>query len=211
MAEVSTQRARRREETRQRIEQVALEMFRREGYGSVTVEDVCRVAHVAPATFYRYFACKEDVVFAYRPGFSSALDDAVAGAAGRPCAGGERLAQILTVFTEHLESQSEILALRDEIVLGDRDLVRATLAFQRDIENQLASGLAKLGGLSEPDERARWEAAVGILVLRMALRSWRAGVSDSLSAAVAGGLARLRALLSVAQPGEAGQGPFTQA
>jgi AcrR family transcriptional regulator len=198
MSELGTRRARRRQQTRDRIEQVALELFRRDGFGAVTVEDVCRVARVAPATFYRHFACKEDVVFAYRADFSAALADAVSTAAGGP--EHDRLDRILATFTRHLESQSEFLALRDEIVLRDPDLVRGTLALQRDMENQLAAGLADLRGLAQPDNRARWEAAIGILVLRMAVRSWRGGESDSLGAAAEQGMARLRELLSVPQP-----------
>jgi AcrR family transcriptional regulator len=191
-----TRRDLRRQETRDRIEQVALELFRRDGFGSVTVEDVCRVAQVAPATFYRHFACKEDVVFAYRADFATALDGAVA----RTADGGpenEQMARILAAFTSFLESQSETLGLRDEIVLSDPDLVRATLALQRDMETRLAAGLAGLRGLPRPDDRIRWEAAIGMVVLRMAVRSWRAGESDSLSAATEHGLARLRALLTV--------------
>jgi AcrR family transcriptional regulator len=200
MSELSTRRACRRQQTRDRIEQVALELFRRQGFGAVTVEDVCRVARVAPATFYRHFACKEDVVFAYRTDFSAALADAVCSA-GEGCPDQERLSRILAAFTQHLESRSQYLALRDEIVLRDPDLLRGTLALQRDMEDQLAAGLAELRGLPGPDELARWEAAIGIVVLRMAVRSWRAGESRSLGAAAEQGMSRLRELLSVPQPG----------
>jgi AcrR family transcriptional regulator len=206
MSELGTRRARRRQQTRDRIEQVALELFRRDGFGAVTVEDVCRAARVAPATFYRHFACKEDVVFAYRADFSAALADAVTAAA-EGCPDHERLGRILAVFTRHLEFQSQFLALRDEIVLRDPDLVRGTLALQRDMENQLAAGLADLRGLAQPDNRARWEAAIGIVVLRMAVRSWRGGESDSLGAAAEQGMARLRELLCVPQPCSTGGSP----
>ena len=200
MSELNTRRARRRQQTRDRIEQVALELFRRDGFGAVTVDDVCRAARVAPATFYRHFASKEDVVFAYRTDFSAALADAVS-AAGEGGPDHERLGRILAAFTSHLESRSDYLALRDQIVLRDPDLLRGTLALQRDMEDQLAAGLAELRGLPQPDDRARWEAAIGIVVLRMAVRSWRSGESRSLCCAVEQGMSRLRELLCVPQPG----------
>jgi AcrR family transcriptional regulator len=196
MQQRTTRRDLRRQETRDRIEQVALELFRRDGFRSVTVEDVCRVAQVAPATFYRHFACKEDVVFAYRADFVTALDDAVTRTADEGPES-EQVARILRAFTSFLESRSPALGIRDEIVLTDPDLVRGTLALQRDMETQLAARLAGLRGLPQPDERVRWEAAIGMVVLRMAVRSWRAGESDSLSAAAETGLARLPALLAV--------------
>ena len=63
-----------REQRRARIEKTALELFRTRGFDNVTVEDVCAEAGVAPATFYRHFGTKEEVVFAYREEFAAALD-----------------------------------------------------------------------------------------------------------------------------------------
>src|SRR4051794_3070173 len=41
--------------TRERIEQTALRLFRDRGFDKVTIEEICRAASVAPATFYRQF------------------------------------------------------------------------------------------------------------------------------------------------------------
>jgi AcrR family transcriptional regulator len=179
-----------REQRRARIEKTALELFRTRGFDNVTVEDVCAEAGVAPATFYRHFGTKEEVVFAYRDDFTTALQEALD--AGGQVGEGERLPVVLGEFAAFLESQQNLLALRDQIVLGHPRLMQGTLSVQRDIESALATGLARLRGLPSPDPAALLEAGIGILVLRAALRSWRAGCGGSLLTATQQTLVRVR-------------------
>jgi AcrR family transcriptional regulator len=179
-----------RQQRRARIEKTALELFRARGFDNVTVEDVCAEAGVAPATFYRHFGTKEEVVFAYREDFTRALREALD--AGGQMAEAERLPVVLGGFAAFLESQQDLLALRDQIVLGHPRLMQGTLSVQRDIEAALAAGLARLRGLPSPDPAALLEAGVGILVLRVALRSWRAGDGGSLLTATQQTLVRVR-------------------
>jgi AcrR family transcriptional regulator len=179
-----------RQQRRARIEKTALELFRARGFDNVTVEDVCAEAGVAPATFYRHFGTKEEVVFAYREDFTRALREALD--AGGQVAEAERLPVVLGGFAAFLESQQDLLALRDQIVLGHPRLMQGTLSVQRDIEAALAAGLARLRGLPSPDPAALLEAGVGILVLRVALRSWRAGDGGSLLTATQQTLVRVR-------------------
>src|SRR3712207_3705562 len=95
-----------REQRRARIEAAALELFRARGFDHVTVEDVCAEAGVAPATFYRHFGTKEEVVFAYREDFTAALSRALEAGAQVPDA--ERLPVVLGEFAAFLASQQEI-------------------------------------------------------------------------------------------------------
>jgi AcrR family transcriptional regulator len=48
--------------TRAAIREHALRLFRDQGYGVTTVEQIAAAAEVSPATFFRYFPTKEDVV-----------------------------------------------------------------------------------------------------------------------------------------------------
>jgi AcrR family transcriptional regulator len=171
-----------REQRRARIEQTALALFRARGFDQVTVEDVCAAAGVAPATFYRYFGTKEEVVFAYRNAFATALDDAIEEAAVLPAE--ERLTAVLNRFAEFLEHNQEVVALRDPIVLSHARLLQGTLGVQRELEGHLAAGLARHRGLDEPDPSVLLEAGVGMLVLRVAVRTWRARGGGSLVEAV---------------------------
>lgn len=175
-------RARKREQVRQRIEDCALRAFSERGFDDVTVEQVCRDAGVSPATFYRYFGTKEEVVFAYRDGFLEALRNAIAGAGGEPSPAAQ-LQDVLLRFASYLQSQAGTLAMRDQIVLHHPGLLARTLAMQRDWENELAEGLARVRGVPPGDFLCQLNAAIGLAVLRVALRQWRAGQMPSLPAA----------------------------
>jgi AcrR family transcriptional regulator len=173
-------RAQARARRRARIEQTALELFRGRGFDRVTVADVCAAADVSPATFYRHFGTKEAVVFAYRDDFTAHLQAAITAAAGLPAPA--RLPAILNEFAGFLESQRAALALRDEIVVGHPRLLQQTLAIQRDMEGVLAAGIARLRGLDAADSAAMLEAGAGLLVLRVAVRTWRSSGGSLLRA-----------------------------
>ncbi|MGH3300208.1 MAG: TetR family transcriptional regulator [Streptosporangiaceae bacterium] len=55
-------RERKKARTRAAIRQNALRLFRQQGYYATTIEQIADAAEVSPATFFRYFPTKEDVV-----------------------------------------------------------------------------------------------------------------------------------------------------
>jgi AcrR family transcriptional regulator len=55
-------RERPREDTRQRIYDSAMEIFRRDGFEAARVDDVARAAGVSHGTFYFHFATKDEVL-----------------------------------------------------------------------------------------------------------------------------------------------------
>ena len=194
-------RLRRRDNVRARVEHVALDLFRRHGFEQVTVERIAAEAGVGPTTFYRYFGTKDGVLFAYQPVLLGAIRDAV----DRVDVNQPRPAQLLDLladFVTFLEAQSEAMAVRDEIVAANPNLLPHTLAVQRSWEAQLARGLASRRRLPEPDLATRMDAALGLVVLRVAFRQWRDGLSPSLSQALKAAFAEARRALDV-PPGPA--------
>ncbi|MFI5909888.1 TetR/AcrR family transcriptional regulator [Dactylosporangium sp. NPDC051541] len=59
---IETLRDRKREQNRAATVEAAWRLFIAHGYDHVTVHDICAAADIAPRTFHRYFAAKEDVV-----------------------------------------------------------------------------------------------------------------------------------------------------
>jgi AcrR family transcriptional regulator len=184
------ERSRRRERSRQRVEAVALKLFMQRGFTEVTVEDVCAEAGIATATFYRYFGSKEDAFF----GYESVFLEQVARCADRIDIAEPPARQVLHVvegFAEFLETQRESLAQRDGMVRSVPALWARTLATQRQWEATLAASLATLRGRDEPIEDDELDASLCLVVLRGALRAWRADPGEPLAHAAAGVLARL--------------------
>ena len=55
-------RERKKAKTRAAIREHALRLFREQGYGATTVDQIAEAADVSPSTFFRYYPTKEDVV-----------------------------------------------------------------------------------------------------------------------------------------------------
>lgn len=55
-------RDRKKAQTRAAIQRQALRLFREQGYDATTIDQIAEVSNIASATFFRYFATKEDLV-----------------------------------------------------------------------------------------------------------------------------------------------------
>jgi AcrR family transcriptional regulator len=67
-------REEKKQQTRRALIEAALRLFDAQGYDGTTVAEIAGAAGVSPATFFNYFAGKEDVVFADQHLFDEVLE-----------------------------------------------------------------------------------------------------------------------------------------
>lgn len=81
-AVTGTRRARKKERTRREIYRTAMSLFSESGYDGVTIEDICRNASVAKATFFLHFENKAALLKDFNDEITQALAERLAGHQG---------------------------------------------------------------------------------------------------------------------------------
>src|ERR1700730_18227137 len=66
-------RERKKQQTREKIEHVALQLFAEQGYDKTTLAEIAEAADVAPRTIFAYFESKEDILLCEEGNFLAQL------------------------------------------------------------------------------------------------------------------------------------------
>lgn len=163
-------RAAQRAQTKQRLQQAALELFRRDGFAATSVAEIAEAAGVTERTFFRYFPSKEAVLF---QDYESRLEWFRAALAVRP--DDEPIVDSVMVATTSFPDDREILhqvaalrqgVLRPEAIESHLRLVQG--AFARELEAAIRTkrehlreqGRGSGGSEAESDERIELVAVV---------------------------------------------------
>jgi AcrR family transcriptional regulator len=114
------QRVRQRLETRNRLFELAIEEFRKQGVDKARIRDIVEKAGVVPGTFYFHFPTKEHVLLELGQRIIAKAATALPGTAKRP----PRLSSLLRTLASAPQFAAE--------ELGDPELLRTTISiFQR--------------------------------------------------------------------------------
>jgi AcrR family transcriptional regulator len=163
-----------REANRQRVmgeaRREALALFVKQGFEATTVEQIASAAGISPATFYRHFRAKEDVLF--NEGYDPFLERAFAD---RPA--GESLAEVVrTVYQEFaarlLEADHQALLLRHRLMSSVPALRDRLMREERTNLDQLVKLLADRVGRSPDDFEVRLAAAAVNAAFAQAAQYW---------------------------------------
>lgn len=127
-------RERRREETRKRIFEAALDLFAKYGFTNVTVEQITDAADVGKGTFFNYFPNKEHMFLALAERQQEALDAAV-----RQARSAETVRPVLFQLAHRLSagparSQLMLRSLLGSVLNNDlaSERMRSLLAYGRE-------------------------------------------------------------------------------
>jgi len=168
-------------ETRQRISNVATELFFARGFDAVTVEEVAAAAHVSKMTVFNYFARKEDLFLDREDELTGLLREAL-----RERPKGQSPIAALRRLVDRLCEQKHPFARIDSQTVGWWRVVVASpslAARLREIGDEVALGLAVDLAGPEPDGLAR-------LVAGMIVLTWRTAYADAIRVFERGGSAK---------------------
>ena len=85
-------------DTRERILEVALRLFREIGYQKTTVADIAKVLRMSPANVYRFFDSKKAIHEGVARSLMGEVEDAAQAIATRPGLAAERLRELMTTI-----------------------------------------------------------------------------------------------------------------
>ncbi len=83
-------------DTRERILEVALRLFREIGYQKTTVADIAKVLRMSPANVYRFFDSKKAIHEGVARSLMGEVEDAAQAIATKPGLAAERLRELMT-------------------------------------------------------------------------------------------------------------------
>jgi AcrR family transcriptional regulator len=154
------------------LAQVAFELFRREGFDNVTVNDLAAAAGVSRSTFLRYFGSKEDAVL----GAVDIQGEQVVGALrARPADEGDwtALRRALDTVTElHRQDPDGALAM-SQLIMRTPALGARTLEKQNGWRPAIAQALAERADPSWPTLLVpSVRAAAAVDCLNVAVDGW---------------------------------------
>ncbi|GAB3004179.1 TetR family transcriptional regulator [Streptomyces pseudoechinosporeus] len=159
---------------RAELAQVALDLFLREGFDKVTLDDLAAAAGVSRSTFLRYFGSKEEAVLSVFDAHGRQVADAVRA---RPADEDDwtALRHGLDVAIEHYRQDPARALTMTRLVLDTPALCTRQLEKQRGWWPALANALVERAGSPQPLTPAiSVKAAAALDCLNIALDHWTA-------------------------------------
>ncbi len=164
-------RDRKKDATRQLIEDVAWGLFSTQGFDATTVQQIAERANVAPRTFFRYFPTKEAVLY---PELDGLLERMAAIFAMRPV-GEPAMVAMLNAFdavNEEITSDAGRQLERHELLKRSAAGTTSTFVYDRiaaAIESMIRE---RHRGEPDVDTRARLAAGLVSTVMTVATERW---------------------------------------
>jgi TetR/AcrR family transcriptional regulator, regulator of mycofactocin system len=164
-------RQRKKDRTRRQMLSAALELFEQQGYENTSVEQIAARAETSPATFFRYFASKDEVLFLDEQQSAADLASAVAARADST-ADVAALADPIVEYAQRAAGRSENGARRMRIIMATPSLETRSLRMRLLWERALAHQLAQEAGQATPSFEQNVVASLAVSCYVTALREW---------------------------------------
>jgi len=167
-------RERKKQQTRETIARVALELFAERGYDETTLAEIAEAADVSPRTIFSYFDSKEEILFCEE---SHSVEEVKAALEQRP--EGTTTVDALRKLISAMPPQDDDAKLRKQVITSSPALQLKMRARVAEMEPVLAASFATDLG-SEPDD-------IRALLIAASATAAFSAISDRLEAEAAGG------------------------
>jgi AcrR family transcriptional regulator len=163
-------RERKKEQTREAIQREALRLIALRGYEATTCEQIAAAAEVSPATLFRYFATKEDIVL--QDDYDPLIAEAIRARPARESLLTAVRRGLADTFADVYQGDVEVIRQRTALILSVPGL-RARSRQQLDsLVTHLKSALAERSGRSPGDFDIEVAASGCAAVLEVAVGRW---------------------------------------
>jgi AcrR family transcriptional regulator len=165
-------RERKKEQTREALARAVLKLSTKRGFDNVTVEDIADSCDVSPRTFFRYFASKEDALFASNATRREMVQAALQAQPPELSVFDALEAAVGTLVIEY-EGEHDMLRKRHAIVVTSPSLQSRSAERSQSWEASLVEELRvspRSKGLS--DFELRLVVAATLSALRLAVDAW---------------------------------------
>lgn len=154
------------DETRQRILDIAVDLFIERGYAGTSVRDISERLGMTKGSLYYHFASKEDLLLALVRPLIAELDEFISEAADRP-ADREMIARLVTILDRHG------VVLRS--LMSDPSVLRG-IAVKHSMPQRLWALQRVLAGGSDESAAIRGRCAIAVInagTIAPHLKAWR--------------------------------------
>jgi AcrR family transcriptional regulator len=166
------------DETRQRILDIAVDLFIEQGYAGTSVRDISERLGMTKGSLYYHFASKEDVLTALVTPLAEDLDGFLAEATARP--------QAIRGLVENLVDLLDQHGVLLRSLMGDPSVLHG-LAIRQSMPSRIVRIQRALAGSDAPAELLRGRCALGVIHAGAIAPRWDGMLKDGLFKAGAAG------------------------
>ncbi|QDP98236.1 TetR family transcriptional regulator [Microlunatus elymi] len=190
-------RERKKLATRQSVQAAALQLALERGVDRVTVEEICKVAEIAPRTFFNHFAGKDEALVGdIPPDLDQAALERIRD--GRPDRLWDDLGALLLSYAPRISVRREEFLARRRMLQHPSLMPRVHARFAA-LEQSLIEAIAfRTGTDPTADAYPQMVAGMTVTAMKVAMRRWTSAADDRpLEDYIDESIAALRSALSV--------------
>jgi AcrR family transcriptional regulator len=162
-------RERKKQQTREALEAVAMRLFERKGFDVTTVEEIAAAANVSPRTVFRYFPTKHDLVFSR---LHDRLELLLAAVRRRPPDEPPLVAACAAAIEANAGVDEGLMEHATGLLAANRSLRTYGLELRERWQTELAAELAVRDRQREPTPLHRFAGEIAVGAMECALQLW---------------------------------------